>query len=231
MTNNIFVSRIIPVSESRRQIKGETKMNRTYLLIVLVVVLTPVLSGCSARLGERTGFLSDYSKLEPRSDVSYRYIAPGRLGNYSKFIIEPVTVHLHRRSKTKKKISEEDLTDLKNYMHAALVKAIDDGYEVVYRPGPGVARVRIALTDIKKTEVLLNIHPTSKLIGAGLGGASLEAELVDSQSGEQIAALVESQLGDRLSLDGLSTWGDAKSIMDDWASRTRKRLDEAHGKL
>jgi len=161
--------------------------------------------------------------------VSYRYIAPGRLRDYSKFIIDPVAVHLHRRSAAKKKISEEDLTDLKNYMHTALVKAIEDRYEVVYRPGPGVARVRVALTDIKKAEILLNIHPASKLMGAGLGGASLEAELVDSQTGEQIGALVESQLGDRLSLDGLSTWGDAKAIMDDWAGRFRKRLDEAHG--
>ena len=91
---------------------------------------------------------------------------------------------------------------IKNYMHDALVNAIKDRYEVTYRPGPGVARVRVALTDIKKANVLMNIHPASKLVGSGLGGASLEAELVDSQTGEQIAALMESQLGDRLSLDG-----------------------------
>jgi len=203
-------------------------MGRIVQFIVIVACLAS--SGCAARRAARTGFLSDYSNLEPQSEVSYRYIVRGRLEAYAKFIIDPVTIHLHRRSKAKKKISEEDLTDLKNYMHTALVKAIEDRYEVVYRPGPGVARARVALTDIKKAQVLLNIHPASKIMGAGLGGASLEAELVDSQTNEQIAALVESQLGHRLSLDGLSTWGDAKAIMDDWAGRFRQRLDEAHAR-
>jgi len=201
-------------------------MKRTLHFTLIVACVAS--SGCAARRAARTGFLSDYSNLEPQSEVSYRYIAAGRLEAYSEFIIDPVTVHFHRRSEAKKKVSEEDLTDLKNYMHAALVRAIEDRYEVVYRPGPGVARVRVALTDIKKAQILLNIHPASKIMGAGLGGASLEAELVDSQTNEQIAALVESQLGNRLSLDGLSTWGDAKAVMDDWAGRFRQRLDEAH---
>ena len=46
----------------------------------------------------------------------------------------------------------------------------------------------------------------------------------------QLAAVVESQLGSRLSLDGLSTWGDAKAIMDGWAVRFRERLDQIHGR-
>lgn len=206
-------------------------MNKTNLLIVIAAVFLVIQCGCSAKLGKRTGFLSDYSKLEPQSEVSYRYVSMDRLSKFSKFIIDPITIHLHSRSKAKKETSEEERTDLKNYMHATLVKTIGEGYEIVHRPGPGVARARIALSDIKKAQVLLNIHPGSKIMGAGLGGASLEGELVDSQTGEQIAALVESQLGDRLSLDGLSPWGDAKAIMDGWAARVRKRIDEAHGKL
>lgn len=185
--------------------------------------------GCMAKRAPQSGFLSDYSMLEKQSDVSFRYRNPNRnLSDYSKFIIEPVVIHLHEKSKAREKVSEEDLTDLKNYMHDAIVNAIQDRYEVVYRPGPGVVRVRTALTDVKKSTWWQNIHPTSKLIGSGLGGATLEAELLDSQTGEQIAALLESQLGNRLSLDGLRTWGDAKAIMDGWAKGFRKRLDEVH---
>ena len=72
-----------------------------------------------------TGFLSDYSKLKPRSDVSYLYLDENRLGTYSKFIIDPVVIHLHAGSKAKEKVSEEKQTDLKNYMHDAIVKAIE----------------------------------------------------------------------------------------------------------
>ncbi len=203
-------------------------MNKTNLLTVLAVVLMVVQCGCSAKLGRQTGFLSDYSRLDRQSDVSYRYIG-SNLGAYSQFIVDPVKVHFHEGSKGGK-LSAEDITDLQNYMHAAIVSAISDRYSIVYRPGPGVARLRFALTDLKKSKVLQNIYPTSKLLGSGLGGASLEAELVDSRDGTQIGAVVESQLGERLSLDGLSTWGDVKAIMDGWAKRFRERLDEAHGR-
>ena len=202
-------------------------MNKTNLLTVLAIVLMAVQCGCSAKLGQQTGFLSDYSKLDRQSDVSYRYIGP-YLGRYSQFIVDPVKVHFHASSKAGK-LSAEDITDMQNYVHAAIVSAISDRYSIVYRPGPGVARLRLAITDLKKSKIVQNIWPGSKLAGTGLGGASLEAELVDSQNGTQIGAVVESQLGNRMSLEGLSTWGDAKSVMDDWAKRLRERLDEAHG--
>jgi hypothetical protein len=197
--------------------------------MTLGIVVMAVQCGCGPRKPEMAGFLSDYSKLEAQSDVSYRYLAPGNpLGRYSKFIIDPVEIYFHEKSKAKGKLKEEDIADLENYMHEALVKAIEDRYGIVYRPGPGVARVRVAITDLKKSRIIQNILPIGKVAGTGRGGASLEAELIDSQTGEQIGALVESQIGKRLSLDGYSTWGDAKAIMDRWAKRFRTRLDEAH---
>lgn len=206
-------------------------MNKSMTILAVLIITCVVFSGCGPRKPEYSGFLSDYSKLEAQSDVSYRYIAPGNpLGGYSKFIIDPVEIHFHSRSEAKGKLKEQDLTDIKNYMHSALVKAIEDGYDVVYRGGPGVARVRIAVTDLKKSKIIQNILPIGKVAGTGIGGASLEAEIVDSQTGKQIGSLVESQIGKRLSLGGYSTWGDAKAVMDRWAARFRKRLDEAHGR-
>lgn len=202
-------------------------MTRINLVVSMCVVT--LFCGCSAKKAQRVGFLSDYSRLEPQSKVSSRYLAMDRLKGYSKLIIDPVKIHLHEGSKSEKKVTAEVATDMKSYMHAALVKSVEGAYQVVYQPGPGVARVRVALTDLKKSKVAMNVIPTTKLVGSGLGGASLEAELVDSQTGEQIGAVIESQLGNRLSLDGLSAWGDAKSVMDDWAKRFRERLDEAHG--
>jgi hypothetical protein len=202
---------------------------KTSLLTVLAIMIVTMQFGCSAQKAGRTGFLSDYSKLKSHSDVSFRYVpSEASLRQYSKFIIDPVVIHLHSGSKAKGKISPQDQADIKNYMHAAIVKAISSKYDIAYRPGPGVARVKIALTDLKKSKIAQNLMPMTKMVGTGLGGASLEAEVVDSQAGKQIAALVESQLGNRLSLDGVSEWGDAKAIMDGWAKRFRDRLDEAH---
>ena len=204
-------------------------MKKTSLLILLAIGIMSVQCGCTAQRAERTGFLSDYSKLEARSDTSARYLAPGnRLKNYTKFVIEPVVIHFHTRSKSK--LTREELADIKNYMREALVIAIKDRYEVVYGSGPSTMRVRFAITDLKKSGRAQNTFPLSKAVSDGLGGESLEAELLDSQTGVQIAAMVESQLGKRFSLDGYSTRGDAKAIMDRWAKLFRIRLDEAHSR-
>ena len=210
-------------------------MKKTCLQMILAIGIMAVLCGCESKHITQTGFLNDYSKLETVSDTSMRYLPPQiQLRQYSNFIIDPVIVHFHTGSKaiaqrSKGKLTEQDLTDLKNYMHDAIVEAISDRYTLAYQPAPGVARVRVALTDLKKSDVLLNIYPSSKLLGLGLGAVSLEAELIDSRTGRQIAAFVESQEGNRFSFDGLSEWGDAKAIMDRWAKSLRNLLDEAHG--
>ncbi|MHC4558718.1 MAG: DUF3313 domain-containing protein [Planctomycetota bacterium] len=203
-------------------------MKRTSLLMALAIIVMAVQYGCGPKKPATTGFLSDYSHLETVSDTTLRHInLSNTLDNYSKFIIDPVQVHFHNKAKGTD-ISSKELAELRQYMYAAIHKAVLDHYDVVRRPGPGVARIRIALTDIEKSSPALNVIPTTKLTGVGLGGASMEAEVVDSVTGEQIAAVVESQKGKRLSLKGLSKWGDAKAVMDEWARRFKERLDESH---
>jgi hypothetical protein len=198
-------------------------MKRTTLLTVLGLGLMIMFCGCAAKMGDRTGFLSDYSKLKPYSDTSYRHVG-SNWERYSKFIIDPVETHFHTGSKASD-IPQQQLEDLCNYFHTALVNAVSEHYPIAYWPGPGIGRIRIAITDLKKSKVLQNIHPASKLMGSGLGGASAEIELVDSETGLQISAAIESQLGNRFSLDGVSSWGDAKAVMDTWAKRVGARFD------
>jgi hypothetical protein len=61
-----------------------------------------------------------------------------------------------------------------------------------------------------------------------MGGASMEMELLDTQTGEQIGALVESQEKGRL-LGEYYKWENAKAVIDGWAKRFYNRLKEAHG--
>ena len=210
----------------------QMRIRKTSVLAVVIIGLALLQCGCSAQKAQETGFLNDYSKLKPYSDVSYQYaLTADVIKPYSKVIIDPVEVHFHASSKATKdsekgKIKEQDIEDLCNYLHASVEQALSKSFTIVYRPGPGVMRMRMALTDLKKANILMNIHPASKLIGKGIGGASVEAELIDSQSGEQLAAIIESQLGKRVSLSGLSAWGDAKSVMDEWAERLRNKIVE-----
>jgi hypothetical protein len=150
-----------------------------------------------------------------------QFMSDGNLG-----VIDPVDVHFHSKAKGTD-ISSKELAELRQYMYAAIHNAILDHYSIVRRPGPRVARIRIALTDVEKSSPALNVIPHTKLMGAGLGGASMEGEVLDSITGEQIAAVVQSQKGKKLSLAGLSKWGDAKAVMDGWAQSFKERLDEA----
>jgi len=205
-------------------------MRETGVLMVVAVGIMVIQCGCGSGGAAKTGFLSDYSKLQKESSSSLRYVNIKALAGYWNFIVDPVQVHFHSSSKSKGKLTQQQITDLTSYMHAQIIKAVQGaGSKVAYQPAAGVARVRVALTDIEKTSAL-SIMPQASLLGVGIGGVSMEAEVVDSVTGEQIGAVVEAQKGSRVPFSNLGEWATAKKIMNDWAGRFKKRLDEAHGR-
>ena len=208
-------------------------MQRVAHRIVLGVILAGALVGCGLEV-QRSGFLQDYSQLKPspRVEGAMVYENPAKpLKGYDKFIVDPVVVHFAPDAKGGG-IDPESLNELASYFHSEIVKALaDGGYTVVKAPGAGVLRVRVAITQIDKTVAVANIHPATKMTGIGLGGASMEAEGVDTQSKDRVFAVVDSQKGSRLDVvGGLQSFGNAKAVMSEWAKRFVARLDEAHGK-
>lgn len=208
------------------------RMKETSVLMIVAIVVMLVQCGCGPGAVTKTGFLSDYSRLRAKSASSLRYVNERALAKYSNFIVDTVDVHFHSgakgiEEKTKGKLTQQNIDDLTNYMHTKIVEAVKaTGNSVVYQPGSGVARIRVAITDIDKSSAT-TLLPQAKLAGVGLGGASLEAEIVDSMTGEQIAGLVEAQMGSRIPFSGLGQWDAAKQAMDNWGKRLKKRLEEA----
>ena len=192
-------------------------------ILMTVGVLAAVLSGCGSKKQVQTGFLSDYSKLQVQSKTELRFVNKEALPNYNKIIIAPIETVLY----TDVEVSDEDLATLRQYLYKAVYEAIEANDKVVMHPGPGVAKLHIALTNLKESNVALNVLPYTKLAGLGLGAASMEAELVDSITGEQIMAVVKSRSGNQFSLDGYSKWSDVKVAIDNWAKVLEKRLAEA----
>jgi len=210
-----------------KPLTGVNQMIKRISSIAAICVATMMLSGCAKDV-QQTGFLSTYANLEPQSSTFMRYIAPNNaLGQYDKFILDPIQVHFYDPDETKD-IKPEDIEHLQQYFYDQIRKDLEAKYQLVTDPGPGVARIRIAITDLKQSTPALNIIPQTKLTGLGLGQASVEGEVVDSVSGTQLAAAIESQTGSRFSFSGLSKWGDVEAVMNDWAARLVKRIDEAH---
>lgn len=203
-------------------------VKKTTVLTIGIVGLLLAQSGCGSKEMTTSGFLTDYSRLEKVSDTSLRYLKEGALGNYSHFIVDPVEVHFYEGAKSKGRLTDQQLFDLTNYMHSKINEAVvASGNRLTYRPAPGVARIRAALTDINKTS-LLNILPPASLLEFGVGNVAMESEMIDSETGEQIGAAVEMQKGSRIPFTNLGEWTTARKIMDDWGKRLKKRLEEAN---
>ncbi len=189
-------------------------------------------TGCQAQKAAYSGFLGDYSKLRPSSvveDALYFADPSMNLKDYDKFMLDPVIVHFAPDAQGTA-FDPAKLGVLTEFARDEAVAALSKRYSVVERPGPGVLRIRVALTDIKKSIPAMNIHPATKLSGVGLGGASMEAEAIDSVSGRRVFAVVDTRQGSRFALTaGLSELGHAKQVITHWVERFVKRVDEAHG--
>jgi hypothetical protein len=189
-----------------------------------------LLCACATHVPDthQSGFLSDYSKLERVDDDILRYVS-GTLGDYSGFIIDPVVL-VFKPDPDKRIFTDEELQEISAYYSESVKMAIssDGGYPIVENPAPDVARIRIGITDVKETIGYLNIAIVTKVTGLGLGGASFEGEVVDSESGKQVGAVIRWGTGSRFLKAGITHTGDAKIAIDNWAKDLRSHIDAAH---
>ncbi len=210
----------------------------TLCLVIVVLVGFGSLGEVRAQSKRYSGFLGDYSKLKKSRKLkgAMSYENPSKsLKEYDKFIIDPVVVHFAPNAKG---IGVDPLKvkQVADYLHREMWQALSIRYQVVNTPGPDVLRLRVAITDIKTTVPIMNIHPGTKLlgqgIGLGLGGASMEGEAVDSQTGERVLAVVDSRRGGFNPLPSraaIDTVAHAKEVMRHWVKRFVSRVDKAHG--
>ena len=186
-----------------------------------ILILIGVLCVCGKVQAENSGFLVDYSDLKKSKDIkgAKEYFNPDKsLKGYDAFIIDPVRIHFAPGA-DETAVDPAKMSELAEYFRGKLISELKSGgYIVMDKPGTNTLTVRMAITDLKKTNKLLNVHPAMKLSGKGLGGASFEGEGVDSVTGERIFAVAHSKKGNRKSMKaGLSEWGHAQESMDFWA--------------
>jgi hypothetical protein len=195
-----------------------------------------------------SGFLDDYSGLYPdpkNGDLLLYEKDKTALKPYHKFLLEPVTVFLLPEAEDRG-IDPDDLDRLARYFaDAATDELMGSGYEVVTEPGPGVLYMRLAITNVEPTggkkNAALKAGATAASMavapGASLavprlsvGKVEIEGEMLDSLSGERIAAFVTSKGGRRWfsGLNAYKKWGDIEAALRSWAKDFRKRLDQAN---
>jgi hypothetical protein len=187
---------------------------------------------------EQSGFLKDYSKLKPNPKLDESIVTyvnedmKKNLHGYIAMIVDPVQVYVASDGDPSQ-IPAPNAERAALYFQSALIGAVQDAFPVVHEPGPLVLRLRSALvgvaaggdipaTEGKPAEKALNI---TKLV--------VEIELVDSVTGEVIAAAVDkAAAGDgeveMASMSREEKYQLAEKAMNAWAKRVRTFLNAAH---
>ena len=156
---------------------------------------------------EPSGFLKDYSKLHAAAndtEATLVYFMPdkAKFKSYTKIWLEPVQVWRGGKSDAKG-IDKEDAEYLSQFLWSHLDEELRKDYTMTQAPGPGVMRVRVAITEAGKGIPILDnltaAYPAALLLSKGkkaisgtesmVGKASVEVEVTDSQSARRIPLL------------------------------------------
>jgi len=198
----------------------------------------------------KTGFLVDsYSLLQPgkENEANLVYINPRvNWKNYNKIMLDAVSVWVGEDSQASDTgvIPPDDVRALANSFYQKLSEQLGKDFTLVQSSGPDVMRLSVALTDIEHGLPLLDTISTvvlspiialdqDKKVAKGtyifVGHANVEARLVDSRSGELLAAGIDQRAGGKKLGKGTGFWRDVENVFDYWASKIRFRLCTKRG--
>lgn len=171
---------------------------------------------------ETSGFLKDYSQL--RQDSRYKsdwvWAKPDLdLRDYDRVLIDPVVV-MPLKGSAAGELGPEVLKKVADHFTRILKETIDPYYTLALRPGPNVLRVRVAITDVEKAAGGKPGDPDFRV-----GGAAMEAEIVDAASGARLTAVIDRIEGSGAGRDVPREWSHVDGAFVEWANRLLDYLD------
>ena len=190
---------------------------------------------------ETSGFLGDYSNLEPDPDLegdTLGYVneeAYEGLDDYIAIIVDPVEVYM-ATDVDESLIPTDGIEAVKSYFRYALIDAVSDAFPLMEGPGPLTLRLRSALTGIDVGDEVAGVDESLEplQIQVDVGDVIVELELVDSLTGKRIAAMVDKALiGEEARIGAKhfsrsERFDEAQMLLDEWAERVRAFLDAKH---
>lgn len=191
---------------------------------------------------EFSGFLKDYAALKANPNLDANAVtyvsadAQKNLRGYLAIMVDPIDIYIATDA-DESKVPESSRTAVANYFRYALTKAVSDAYPIVDEPGPLVLRLRSALigVDVGGAVAAGDVPTDSKPLAQALniGKVGVEMELVDSLTGERVAAMVDKATlgaGAEVGAEQFSRvekFAAAREAFDEWASRVRQFLDSS----
>jgi hypothetical protein len=224
---------------------------RKTLLLSSIILLVCMLASCATQQSRKTStttFLGDYSMLTPggKDRALFRYVNPqADFSAYNAIVLDPVRLYASGQHEMEK-LTPKDRERILNYADAIIREQLSGDYTLVDEPGPAVMHLRVAITEAENSKVILDTVSTIIPIGLAVSGlaslatgefgftgsAAIEIDILDSMSGERLAAAVDRRTGGKITgkVDKFSGWRTVKNSLDFWANKLRERLAEARNR-
>ncbi|MGZ5182357.1 MAG: DUF3313 domain-containing protein [Ramlibacter sp.] len=217
-------------------------MNRT-AASALVAILA-LLGACqSTPENTQSGFLRDYSQLQPAPDregVNLYIDRSFDFRPFTKLMFDPVQLQV-TPGPDQAQLAPDVQQRITGQFMQSLQASLAPAYQIVNQPGPDVLRVRSAITNIEAVKPgpgAVDFLPIKAIYnvgreaaGAGPRVAEMKAEVeVLSPNGQRVMAATATRRGDdKLPQGDTITWESLQPITDYWAKNFRSRLDEVRG--
>jgi len=210
-----------------------------------------VMAGCASTYqtrGEATAspFLKNPSQLQEGASGQAKlvYVNPkADFRRYKKIQLDPLVLMAdNTKSSVFTKMSKEDQQAVVNFVDAQIREKLGTDYAFVTTAGADTMRLRVCITEAKGSSVVLDtvssVVPfglalsTVKCVAVGthsaVGKAGAEMELLDSASGERLAAAVDERAGRKYTFrfDKFSRYHTVEDSFEFWATRLQERLAE-----
>lgn len=169
-----------------------------------------------------TGFMQGYDQMtkDPEDPSTWRWQKSGvDLRVYDHLMIDEIVVVPTPGSETEK-LSDELRKRATDAFRETLIARVDPYYSVVDKPAPHVLRLRIAITDLVPVEEMEAGKPA-----IGTGGAAIEVEAMDAQSGDVFIRLIDRISGSARGTEAEAKWRAVEGAFLEWADRLLDFMD------
>ncbi len=186
-----------------------------------------------------SGFLPDYDAMSASADGEFLvWQRPDlSLAKYRSIFLEPAEVWLTEETPTD--VGMATIANLVGYADRSAREALGARFALAPSPGPGVLRLRWALTELRGANPYLtpiaHVVPYAGLANEAVnllagerpfvGGVTVEAEVLDGATGERLISAVDRRVGTNAVTNLVTTWGDVKDAFDYWAKAGVRRLE------
>jgi hypothetical protein len=219
---------------------------RTAIWTAAVIALVLAMPGTSAAEIKYSGFFGnpsvyDLLKPGPEGGAKLRWLKAGvDPKRYDTFMVDSVIFFLADQSDYKG-IDPQEMKELADAFNKELMAAFKDKYPIVADPGPNVARLRIAITNIKQSRPGVSAVTSVIPVGIGIslvkkgatggwsgsGETGVEMMALDSTTGEILLLAVDEKKAEFE--QRFSKWGSATDAFKFWSELAVKFIDHARG--